>query len=500
MARLSSAKWGLAYGQSLLVEPASRSRCHVRLPSTENCSLSGDQSMRTVWNLLKSSGSEQPPANAVPVPQECAVEWATELMPSPAEHFRSVSAEPDVAGGGRRKFSMMSISPQAGQATSPMSWPSVHHAGQVPSTPGTLSRASQRPYAISTLPCVLRRPEVIRPSLSLRALVVPASVAVGLDVPRAAIERLEPRTVKVVTEEIRWRRHYQWRRHRHWCRRAAAVLVIGPAAHQLVVRVPCCRTNTNRTCTGASIGAHHKSRCAAAVALTGQRSQCIITGNDVISGVGTHCVQLVGNGGGLRGRSELRRRITATTGALTGPAAHQLVVRVPCCRTTNRICIGPAFIATHREHLAGNGGGLRGLDTDDLGLRGIDSDGGGLRGLDMDVGGLRGIDNDGGGLRSLDMDVGGLRGIDNDGGGLRGIDMDVHGLRGLEHHWSRRITATGRQWRQCRHCRHCRRIPAATVVIIGPVIGNDVITGIDVMTAGIDYCERLVGNAVFTGN
>ena len=52
-----------------------------------------------------------------------------------------------------------------------MSLPRVQKAGQVPNTPGTLSRASQRPYAISTLPCVVRRPEVTRPSLSLRAMI-----------------------------------------------------------------------------------------------------------------------------------------------------------------------------------------------------------------------------------------------------------------------------------------------------------------------------------------
>ena len=83
----------------------------MRSPSTKNSSRSGDQSMRTVWNWLKSSASEHPPASAVPVPQECLAEWATELMPAPAEHFCSVPAEPDVAGGGRRKFSMISISP-----------------------------------------------------------------------------------------------------------------------------------------------------------------------------------------------------------------------------------------------------------------------------------------------------------------------------------------------------------------------------------------------------
>eukprot|EP00964_Phaeocystis_antarctica_P063545 scaffold38150_cov65-Phaeocystis_antarctica.AAC.7 len=77
---------------------------------------------------------------------------------------------PERSGEGRWKFSMMSISPQVGQETSPISLPSVQKAGHVPSTPGTLSRASQRPYAASTLPCVVSRPEVMRPSLSLRAV------------------------------------------------------------------------------------------------------------------------------------------------------------------------------------------------------------------------------------------------------------------------------------------------------------------------------------------
>eukprot|EP00964_Phaeocystis_antarctica_P063546 scaffold38150_cov65-Phaeocystis_antarctica.AAC.8 len=78
MARLSSAKWGLSYGQSTLVEPGLRSRCHVRSPLTKNSSLSGDQSMRTVWNRLRSSALEVPPGSAVPVPQECLAEWAVE--------------------------------------------------------------------------------------------------------------------------------------------------------------------------------------------------------------------------------------------------------------------------------------------------------------------------------------------------------------------------------------------------------------------------------------
>ena len=70
-------------------------------------------------------------------------------------------------------------------------------------------------------------------------LVVSAAVAVYLDVPRAAIERLEPGTVEVVAKEIRlrhWRRHLHWRCHHHWRRdlhwghhcRATTATLTGP--------------------------------------------------------------------------------------------------------------------------------------------------------------------------------------------------------------------------------------------------------------------------------
>ena len=61
-----------------MVEPGLRSRCHVLFPFTKNSSLSGDQSIRTVWNWSRSSGSELPPGSAVPVPHECFAECAIE--------------------------------------------------------------------------------------------------------------------------------------------------------------------------------------------------------------------------------------------------------------------------------------------------------------------------------------------------------------------------------------------------------------------------------------
>jgi len=44
-------------------------------------------------------------------------------------------------------------------------------------------------------------------------LVIPAAIAVDLDVPRAAIERLEPCAVKVVSKEVGHQRWW-WRRRR----------------------------------------------------------------------------------------------------------------------------------------------------------------------------------------------------------------------------------------------------------------------------------------------
>ena len=62
--------------------------------------------------------------------------------------------------GSRPMFSMMSISPQAGQPALPMSLPSIQNAGQMPWPYGTLMRASKRPYGCSNVPCVFSRADV----------------------------------------------------------------------------------------------------------------------------------------------------------------------------------------------------------------------------------------------------------------------------------------------------------------------------------------------------
>lgn len=62
--------------------------------------------------------------------------------------------------GSKPTFSMMSISPELGQPTCPMSLPSIQKAGHMPCPRGTLSRASTRPYVVVNLPAVLRRAEV----------------------------------------------------------------------------------------------------------------------------------------------------------------------------------------------------------------------------------------------------------------------------------------------------------------------------------------------------
>jgi hypothetical protein len=57
-------------------------------------------------------------------------------------------------------FSMMSISPQAGQFTVPMSFPSIQKAGQIPCPRGSFKRASNFPCACSKRRWVVRRAEV----------------------------------------------------------------------------------------------------------------------------------------------------------------------------------------------------------------------------------------------------------------------------------------------------------------------------------------------------
>jgi hypothetical protein len=52
---------------------------------------------------------------------------------------------PETIAGSLPKLSMTSISPQAGQPTSSMSWPSIQKAGQIPRPPGSLMRARTRP-------------------------------------------------------------------------------------------------------------------------------------------------------------------------------------------------------------------------------------------------------------------------------------------------------------------------------------------------------------------
>ena len=57
-------------------------------------------------------------------------------------------------------FSMMSISPQVGHPTVPISLPNIQKAGHIPCPYEILMRASKRPYCCSNLPEVFIRAEV----------------------------------------------------------------------------------------------------------------------------------------------------------------------------------------------------------------------------------------------------------------------------------------------------------------------------------------------------
>eukprot|EP00964_Phaeocystis_antarctica_P080410 scaffold50214_cov65-Phaeocystis_antarctica.AAC.7 len=170
MARLSSAKWGLAYGQSRLVEPGLRSRCHVRFPSTKNSSLSGDQSIRTrtleiLHDVNLSASRPRDVSDVVAEGPEggprAEITWYLEpRLPAPVLNL-------DLA--------LRCKAPRGDTAVAVLARGGVEHP-------------------------VTELDVFGRVDVALQLVVI--RVAGSLDIPRAAVERLEPRAVKVVTKEV----------------------------------------------------------------------------------------------------------------------------------------------------------------------------------------------------------------------------------------------------------------------------------------------------------